>query len=166
MRIQVENARKEEGKKFSFSFIQPVYHLGDVGDLPWKDSDVSVDGEYWFDGSHLIVAGTIRTIGTYPCSRCLKPVTVEREALLAETYGTERELPEDVFYYNGEYVDLTESVRELLIASEPMKVLCRTDCAGLCPQCGSDLNEGICSCLADNIDPRLAVLGELLNRKY
>ena len=48
MRIQVENARKEEGKKFSFSFIQPVYHLGDVDDLPWKDSDVSVDGEYWY----------------------------------------------------------------------------------------------------------------------
>ena len=52
MRIQVENARKEEGKHFSFSFVQPASKLGDIDDMPWKDNDISVEGEYWFDGSH------------------------------------------------------------------------------------------------------------------
>ena len=51
MRIQVENARKEEGKHSSFSFVQPASKLGDIDDMPWKDNDISVEGEYWFDGS-------------------------------------------------------------------------------------------------------------------
>ena len=146
MRIQVENARKEEGKHSSFSFVQPASKLGDIDDMPWKDNDISVEGEYWFDGSHLIVEGVIHT----------------RDAALSEVYGTEAQLPEDVNPYNGEYIDLTETIRELLILSEPMKVLCRPDCAGLCPQCGANLNEGACSCPTDRIDPRLAVLSDWL----
>ena len=41
------------------------------------------------------------------------------------------------------------------------RLLCREDCKGLCDKCGADLNEGPCSCKAE-IDPRLAVLGQLL----
>ena len=78
MRIQVENARKEEGKHFSFSFVQPASKLGDIDDMPWKDNDISVEGEYWFDGSHLIVEGVIHTRGIYECASCLAPVEAER----------------------------------------------------------------------------------------
>lgn len=162
MRIQVENARKEEGKHSSFSFVQPASKLGDIDDMPWKDNDISVKGEYWFDGNHLIVKGVIHTRGIYECASCLSPVEEERDAALSEVYGTEAQLPEDVNPYNGEYIDLTETIRELLILSEPMKVLCRPDCAGLCPQCGANLNEGACSCPTDRIDPRLAVLSDWL----
>ena len=162
MRIQVENARKEEGKHSSFSFVQPASKLGDIDDMPWKDNDISVEGEYWFDGSHLIVEGVIHTRGIYECASCLAPVEAERDAALSEVYGTEAQLPEDVNPYNGEYIDLTETIRELLILSEPMKVLCRPDCAGLCPQCGANLNECACSCPTDRIDPRLAVLSDWL----
>jgi len=41
-------------------------------------------------------------------------------------------------------------------------VLCRPDCAGLCPECGQNLNEGVCDCARDTIDPRLAVLRSML----
>ncbi len=162
MKLQVEEALREEGKKFPFSFQEPAAALGEADDFPWKDQSVAAEGLFWSDGNHIVVCGTIKTSGMYTCSRCLKPVPVDRNATLSEVYGTEAELPDDVLPYNGEYIDLTETIRETLILSEPMKVLCRPDCQGLCPQCGADLNDGSCSCPTDRIDPRLAVLGDIL----
>lgn len=161
MKLQVEEALKEAGKKFPFSFEVPAAVLGEVDGLPWEHQPISVEGVFWFDGNHIVVQETIRTHGAYTCSRCLTPVPVDRKATLSEVYGTEAELPDDVLPYNGEYIDLTETIRENLILSEPMKVLCRPDCKGLCPQCGANLNEGPCSCPTDRIDPRLAILGDL-----
>ena len=59
-------------------------------------------------------------------------------------------------------IDLTPALRELVIVSTPMHVLCREDCAGLCPVCGKDLNEGPCDCEVDDVDPRMAALKALL----
>ncbi|MEE0776702.1 MAG: DUF177 domain-containing protein, partial [Bacillota bacterium] len=39
---------------------------------------------------------------------------------------------------------------------------CREDCKGLCPSCGQNLNNKECSCDKSPIDPRLAVLADLL----
>ncbi|KMO85772.1 hypothetical protein AB840_11640 [Megasphaera cerevisiae DSM 20462] len=165
MKLQVEEAFKEEGRKFPFSFERPAACLGDVDAFPWKSQTIAVEGLFWSDGNHMVVRGTVRTFGRYECSRCLTPVSVDREAALSEVYGTEAELPDTVLPYNGEYIDLTETIRETLILSEPMRVLCRMDCKGLCPQCGTNLNEGPCSCPTDRIDPRFAVLGDLLKPK-
>ncbi|MCH4179546.1 MAG: DUF177 domain-containing protein [Megasphaera sp.] len=162
MKLQVEEARNNEGRAFPFSFVEPAACLGDVDMFPWNSHDVAVEGEYWFDGNHMVVRGTIRTSGTYVCGRCLAPVTVDRQETLSEAFSTEADLPEDVYPYNGEYIDLAEPVRDTLILSEPMQVLCRPDCKGLCPQCGANLNEGPCSCPTDKIDPRFAILGDLI----
>ena len=55
-------------------------------------------------------------------------------------------------------MDLAPLLREEVILAVPMGVLCRSDCAGLCPVCGQNLNEGTCDCEQDDIDPRWAVL--------
>ena len=44
-------------------------------------------------------------------------------------------------------IDLTGVVREELALEVPAFVLCREDCAGLCPTCGADLNAGPCACV-------------------
>lgn len=166
MKLQVEEARNNEGKSYVFSFVEPAANLGDVDMFPWNSHDVTVQGEYWFDGNYLVVQGTIRTSGTYSCSRCLTQVSVQRDETLSESFGMEDDLPEDVWPYNGEYIDLTEAVRETLILSEPMRVLCRPNCKGLCPQCGADLNEGPCSCPTGSVDPRFAILGNLIDKTH
>jgi uncharacterized protein len=51
-------------------------------------------------------------------------------------------------------------LREEAILAIPMGALCRPDCAGLCPQCGQNWNEGPCDCEQDEIDPRFAALRE------
>jgi uncharacterized protein len=45
-----------------------------------------------------------------------------------------------------------------------MKPLCRDDCKGLCPQCGTNLNRETCTCSPKWEDPRLAALRGLLDR--
>ncbi len=94
--------------------------------------------------------GEIRGVVRFPCRRCLTEVdeefAAEVRAIFSADEGTRDEvgvypLPEPVTA-----VDLTEAVREEVGLAAPTFVLCRTDCVGLCPRCGSDLNEGPCRC--------------------
>ncbi|MDR2050670.1 MAG: DUF177 domain-containing protein [Deltaproteobacteria bacterium] len=47
---------------------------------------------------------------------------------------------------------------EEFLQSVPLRPLCREDCAGLCPLCGQNLNQGQCSCKRENTDSRLEKL--------
>ena len=85
----------------------------------------------------LLVTGKLRTPATLRCSRCLKiftwPVRVDDFVVHRELAGED-------------FVDLTENLREDIILALPQRALCQTDCQGLCPVCGKDLNEGVCRC--------------------
>lgn len=58
-------------------------------------------------------------------------------------------------------IDLTSYIQETLILSIPMKILCRADCKGICPNCGADLNKEECRCMDKPIDPRWENLKKL-----
>jgi len=96
------------------------------------------------------------------CVRCLElthvPVRFELEELFA--YPPSAEEPYSV--EETGILDLGPLVREEAILAVPMVVLCRPDCAGLCPECGQNLNDGVCDCAQNTIDPRLAVLRSML----
>ena len=64
----------------------------------------------------------------------------------------------------GDMADLDEILTTAFVLNMDSKLLCRPDCKGICPRCGKNLNEGACSCRPE-IDPRLAVLGQLLKDK-
>jgi uncharacterized protein len=53
---------------------------------------------------------------------------------------------DDRYFYQGDHMDLAPMLREHIILASPMQPLCRDNCAGLCPRCGKDLNEGPCQC--------------------
>jgi uncharacterized protein len=88
-------------------------------------------------GHTLVVQGKLVTMATVECNRCLKEfnqrVTVEDYSYSAEVRAEET-------------VDLTESIREHIILSLPMKRLCSVECKGLCAVCGQDLNASECGC--------------------
>jgi uncharacterized protein len=97
-----------------------------------------------------------------PCMRCLKPAQprVEVEAREVDQPGGGEEL--DSPYVHDETLDLAGWARDAFALAMPVKILCREDCAGLCPVCAIDLNEGP----ADHHhelepDPRWAKLREL-----
>jgi len=100
------------------------------------------------------------------CGRCLSPVTetikVElEERFLASLLNVSED--EQVFPIDADHhLDLTPVLGDLVVVSTPMHVLCRPGCLGLCCTCGKNLNEGLCDCQPDEIDPRLAALKALI----
>jgi len=70
----------------------------------------------------------------------------------------------EIGYYQGEGLLLEEAVREQVLLALPLKMICREDCKGLCPQCGQNLNEGPCSCTAPNHDLRWSALKEIRDK--
>jgi uncharacterized protein len=97
-----------------------------------------------------------------PCMRCLtdaRPtVTVDAREVDRPGEGEELESP----YVTDETLDLAGWARDALVLSAPAKVLCRDDCAGLCPVCAADLNEAGPEHHHERpLDPRWAKLSEL-----
>ena len=76
----------------------------------------------------------------------------------------EDEVSPEVFEIEGDGIDVNEVLETVFILDADTKSLCREDCKGLCPDCGKDLNDGPCGCTKP-VDPRLAVLGQLLDDK-
>ncbi len=110
----------------------------------------------------------IKTSGVFTCDRCLE----EFEQEISSGYGVM--LVEDQEAVEGDdeevqlispdsaHVDLAEDVRQFVILGLPQKVLCREDCAGLCPTCGLNLNLGKCDCKNDEDDSRWSELQKIL----
>jgi uncharacterized protein len=97
-----------------------------------------------------------------PCMRCLKQAlpNVEVEAREVDRPGAGEEL--DSPYVSDETLDLAAWARDAFVLAAPLKVLCREDCAGLCPVCAADLNEeGPDHHHESAPDPRWAKLSEL-----
>jgi uncharacterized protein len=76
------------------------------------------------------------------------PAWEEEEGL----YGTDPGVPDLV---------LAPALREELLLALPAFPLCQADCRGLCPRCGTNLNEGECDCVVVEEDERWAALREL-----
>ncbi len=120
---------------------------------------------------------------TVPCGRCLGPVSIdlpvefeltlvpreEYEAApraghddntgkVAGSFGP-GDAEEEV--YTGKVIDLDPLVREQLVLSLPAYPVCREDCKGLCPVCGTNLNERECGCDRHVPDPRWAGLKDI-----
>jgi len=103
---------------------------------------------------------SIQTVGHYTCDRCLseyeKPYDEHFELLFHLGKNDLMTDEEDVVILPVETVDidLSDWIKEYLILTVPMKMLCKTDCKGICPKCGTDLNFTSCSCEEKQVDPR------------
>ena len=107
--------------------------------------------------------GKLETLIRGACRRCLAPV----EATVSQPVSvlfTEDDQAEDPSAYpispNAAEFDPGDAVREELVLAAPDYLLCREDCRGICPRCGTDLNEGKCDCKPE-ADPRWKVLEAL-----
>ena len=97
-----------------------------------------------------------------PCVRCLADAVVEEALHLQEYQATSPDSDElTTPYLVDDRLDLSAWARDSLILALPDKILCRPDCAGLCPACGKDLNREPHEHDEQEPDPRWAALGEL-----
>ena len=107
---------------------------------------------------------TISYIYKAPCDRCgvmtERKHTVKVEKVLA--LSVESEENDDILLTPDMKLDLDELIYSEVIISIPTKHLCRGNCAGLCPKCGKNRNQGDCGCSTTELNPRLSALAELL----
>jgi len=91
------------------------------------------------------------------CRRCLSKFSQKLEINFQEYYEQglpqsqegEVELQEEelnTFFFTGETIDLSDSIRENILVSLPWNPLCSESCRGLCPTCGANLNFVDCQC--------------------
>jgi uncharacterized protein len=153
------------------SAIEVELRAGEL-DLAMPDAElvdpVRVALEIYRQGEQLQVRGTASVAIRQICVRCLcetareltADVSVVARAQAQRDAG--EEAPEGLIYHDGEIVDLTGEIRELLLLEVPSAPVCRPECRGLCPHCGTDLNEGSCGCRAGvSGDARWAALQAL-----
>jgi uncharacterized protein len=126
-------------------------------------------------GPQFHLVGRVQSTMTLACGRCLEdiqlPLDLPFDLLYlphAENPGeAEVEVEDDdltTAYYQDERIDLGHLVLEQLYLALPMKPLCSEACRGLCPECGTNLNTGTCSCVREWTDPRLDSLRVLLDK--
>ena len=150
------------------------YEISDIIDVIDGGSDSLVQGRVRLMRTDrgILVKGVLDTGVELACSRCLSlfqcPLTLNIEEEYFPTTdvvsGVSLPLPEEpgCFTIDEHHVlDLTEAIRQCALLDIPMKPLCRKDCAGLCPNCGHNLNRGPCNCPPQGVDPRWSELSKL-----
>jgi uncharacterized protein len=131
-------------------------------------------------GKHKVIKdirlkGRLSTGVELQCARCLEPVRQEIKRdfeLLYRPLGADAGRDElsitdaeaEIGYYQGNGILLEDVLREQVLLALPLKITCRPDCKGLCPQCGKNLNQEQCSCSTEVEDPRWAALKDVRNR--
>lgn len=111
------------------------------------------------------LSGQLNTNDDITCMRCLTDATINLVLNMDDLcYYPPSEAPEGEYVISEDgYIDLAPLVRELVVIETPLHPVCKPDCLGLCAQCGQNLNEQKCGCEEDDVDPRLAILKQLLD---
>jgi uncharacterized protein len=118
------------------------------------------------------LVGKLSTKVELKCARCIEPVVQDLSSefdLLyrpASTITREEEVAineadTEIGYYQGEGILLEDALKEQILLTVPIRVLCNEDCLGLCPQCGHNRNISPCGCAEKVSDPRWAALAEI-----
>jgi uncharacterized protein len=107
---------------------------------------------------------SVRLVG--PCMRCLADAGISLDVTAREYQATSPGESDELTtpYVADETLDLSAWARDAVALSLPDKILCRDECAGLCPVCGRDLNAEPHEHEEEESDPRWAKLAELRDR--
>jgi uncharacterized protein len=118
-------------------------------------------------GADVVVRGRADGVAGLDCRRCTKPVqhAFDEELTIVFRAGVEGVDAEAEEVYplppRGEELDLSVPLLEHLLLAVPQFVICEEACRGLCPRCGTNLNQASCECVVEEEDPRWAALRRL-----
>jgi len=101
-----------------------------------------------------------------PCFRCLEDASLDLAVRAREYEATNPDGAEELMtpYLHEDRLDLDEWARDAVADLVPEQILCRDGCAGLCPECGKNLNEEPHEHEHEDGDPRWGALADLRGR--
>ena len=159
--INVAELLREPGSRKHLAVVLPP---GDVDvDHPAVTGDLTVDVVLTSSLDDVVVAGTAAVPWHGACRRCLREIDCTLGVALDERYTDDAGVVAagEAVPIVRDQVDLRDLVRDEVLLAADEERLCRDDCAGLCPTCGADRNEGRCGCPAPAGDERWSVLDQL-----
>ena len=134
-----------------------------VGEKEYRLTDgVSYDVVFTNAGDGVLVSGMVRAHAEGECDRCLEPASFEVAGEIQEYYlfaePDDPDAYEDDFEVLGQdrVIDLADSIHDAVVMDTPFVVLCQSDCKGLCPTCGANLNLGDCGCSSHQVEEHAA----------
>lgn len=141
----------------------------------WQDMEVTFEGPVQVrltameaGSGEIVVRGTVEADYRQECRRCLEPVRSELDAEVTAVFvaaeDPEAHVGDDdvrLFDAKAAELDLSYAVREEMVLAIDRFVVCDPECAGLCPKCGTNLNEAECDCTFDEPDSRWDALRSL-----
>ena len=103
------------------------------------------------------IEGPVTARMSLSCSRCLEDFDLDLSLRMAIKLTEKSKSPDaaemelhnedlDVYYYEGDEIDLDPYVYEEVMLNVPMRPLCREECKGICPTCGKNRNAEPCDC--------------------
>lgn len=110
----------------------------DIGVMHF-DEPLKVTAEAWKSDDDLTVQVHVEGSRRFTCSLCLEEFNNPFEKDLTLHYDIK----------GLDAVSIDSDVREEVLLDHPIRVLCRPECRGLCPVCGTNLNESSCDCRSD-----------------
>ena len=136
------------------------------------DGDVHIDAMVSRQGRVFFVDAALRTALHINCSRCAGEFSyaVDTQFHCQEEPVKKTDLELDVPLHKGDMdidqyawdaVELNNLFREQVILAMPMHPLCKTDCLGLCPKCGQNLNIKKCDCREEEVNNPFSVIKKL-----
>ena len=129
-------------------------------------SPVHIKGVVSNESGVVRLAGSIETIYSTECARCLKPLEIplsaEADMMLSDDPEAEEE--DDLFVLTSDSVDPADVLVPALILQVQMTYLCKEDCKGICSRCGKNLNDGPCGCVEEPKDPRMAAISDIFSK--
>lgn len=121
----------------------------------------------------VVASGKVNIKGSFlvtlqsECARCLEPVqfpvNIAFDLDAYDPNGSVSFDPEEQWFMNGYELDTELLIQNELIMGLPIRVLCKDDCKGLCPKCGSNRNKCDCGCDTFVPDPRMAAIQDIFN---
>ncbi|MHB8110581.1 MAG: YceD family protein [Syntrophorhabdaceae bacterium] len=117
----------------------------------------------------VVIEGPVRVHASVACSRCLEDLDLAFSVDMSIKLMPKAALPEspemelhnedlDVYYYEGDEIDIDPFIYEEVLLDMPMRPLCDEACKGICPTCGKNKNTESCECP----EAGLSLLGEKL----
>lgn len=144
-------------------------NIQQIGPLNWKATAERV-------GPEIRIVGNLSTTAELACSRCLEPARQEmarsfdlyfrqRDELMFDEDEVELDEKEaSTAFFTGTQLAIGDILHEQVLLGLPMKALCKVDCKGLCPTCGTNLNSNTCNCPSEEFSPHMDALLEFKRR--
>jgi uncharacterized protein len=162
--VRVTDVKKWAGREESVRVVEPWPLQAQARvDYPLENpAQVDVLVRNTGGGALIVdVSGTVHARAI--CSRCAESFAMALPFSATEEFRDERGASDpwlDYLRFTGDVINLDEVVSDAVGVSFPIAVLCRPDCKGLCPQCGTNWNQRECECrtAADDRWEKLAQL--------